>query len=210
LKRRAFLSLMTSAFLCLSLTSVASADSQANTYTRQAGIIKQSAPSPPAVHMAGPVFMAGPVRMPCVFPDAKELALLKSVSTVVAIGQADSAQGFHYPGISTPFTRHTFHLQSIVLGAASSQTLVIEEDGGVPLPILEPAQYLLFLSQSGSAYYITAGLNGAFPLRAKGVVRECPTFPATAAKEEAPGSGVSLQDFTKTLRSLPTVAVAHR
>ncbi len=37
--RRAFLSLMTSAFLCLNLTSVASADSQPNNYTRQAGII---------------------------------------------------------------------------------------------------------------------------------------------------------------------------
>jgi hypothetical protein len=165
---------------------------------------QQSVLSPPAHQMFGPL------PRPCVFPDANELALLASASTVVAIGQADSAQVFHYPGISTPFTRHTFHLQSIVLGAASSQTLVIEENGGVPVPILEPAQYVLFLRQDGSAYNITNGLSGAFPLRAKGVVRECPTFPATAAKQEASGSGVSLQDFTKTLRSLPTVVVAHR
>jgi len=154
--------------------------------------------------------MFGPVPKACVFPTAAELADLASWSSVVAIGQADSAQVFHRPGTSVPYTRHAFHLQSIILGAASSETLVIEEDGGVPIPILEPGQYLLFLSQDGSAYYITAGLNGAFPLRAKGVVRECPTFPATAAKQEASGSGVSLQDFTKTLRNLPTVAVAHK
>jgi hypothetical protein len=154
--------------------------------------------------------MAGPVFMPCVFPDAAELAALASFSSVVAIGQADSAQVVHRPGISTPYTRHTFHLQSIVLGAASGDTLVIEEDGGVPIPILEPSQYLLFLSQNGSTYYITAGLKGAFPVRGNGVVRQCPTFPATAAKQEAPGGGVSLQTFTQTLRSLPTVAVTYK
>ncbi len=165
---------------------------------------QQSAPSPPAVRMAGPVLPA------CVFPTAAELAVLASSSSVVAIGQADSAQVFHRPGISTPYTRHTFQIQSIVLGAASSKTLVIEEDGGVPIPILEPGQYLLFLSQTGSTYYITNGLYGAFPVRGTGVVRQCPTFPATAAKQEAPGGGVSLQDFTQTLRSLPTVAVTHK
>jgi len=164
---------------------------------------QQSVPSPPAQQIAGPALF------PCVFPAANELAILASASSVVAIGQADSAQVVHRPGISTPYTRHTFHLQSIVLGAASSQTLVIEEIGDVPLPF-EPGQYLLFLSQTGSTYYITEGLYGAFPLRAKGVVRECPTYSATAALEEASGSGVSLQDFTKTLRSLPTVAVAHK
>jgi len=95
------------------------------------------------------------------------------------------------------------------VGAASSETLVIEEIGDVPLPF-EPGQYVLFLSQNGPTYYITEGLYGAFPLRAKGVVRECPTYSATAALEEASGSGVSLQDFTKTLRSLPTVAVAYK
>jgi hypothetical protein len=164
---------------------------------------QQSVPSRPAHH----IFL--PVVRPCVFPAANELAILASASTIVAIGQADSAQVVHYPGISTPFTRHAFHLQSIVLGAASSETLVIEETGGVPIPVLEPGQYLLFLSQNGPTYYITEGLYGAFPLRAKGVVRECPTYSATAALEEASGSGVSLQDFTKTLHSLPTVAVAH-
>jgi hypothetical protein len=204
LMRRAFLSLTTGAFLCLNLTSVASADSQPNNYTRQAEQQQQSVAAPPAHQIFGLALR------PCVFPAANELALLASASTVVAIGQADSAQVFHYPGISTPFTRHTFHLQSIVLGAASSQTLVIEENGGVPLPILEPAQYVLFLSQGGSMYNITNGLYGAFPVRAKGVVRECPTYSATAAKQEASGSGISLQEFTKTLRSLPTVVVAHR
>jgi hypothetical protein len=128
----------------------------------------------------------------------------------VAIGQADSAQVVHRPGRSIPYTRHTFHLQSIVLGAAGSETLVIEETGGVPRPILEPGQYVLFLSQNGPTYYITEGLYGAFPLRAKGVVRECPTYSATAGREEASGSGVSLQAFTKTLRSLPTVAAAYK
>jgi hypothetical protein len=159
----------------------------------------QSVLSPPAHQMFGPL------PRPCVFPDANELAIMASESTVVAIGQADSAQVFHYPGISTPFTRHTFHVQSIVLGTASSNTLVIQENGGVPVPILEPAQYVLFLSQGGSMYIITNGLYGAFPVRAKGVVRECPTYSATATLEEAYGGGVSLQDFTKTLRSLPTV-----
>jgi hypothetical protein len=150
------------------------------------------------------------VLLPCVFPTADELTDLASFSSVVAIGQADSAQIFHRAGISTPYTRHAFHIQSIILGAASSQTLVIEEDGGVPIPILEPGQYLLFLSQNGSAYYITAGLKGAFPVRGNGVIRQCPTFPATAAKQEAPGGGVSLQDFTQTLRSLPTTVGQRR
>jgi hypothetical protein len=154
--------------------------------------------------------MAGPVLLPCVFPTAAELADLASFSSVVAIGQADSAQVFHRAGISTPYTRHTFHLQSIVLGAASGKTLVIEEDGGVPIPILEPGQYLLFLSQNGSAYYITAGLNGAFPVRGKGVIRQCPTFPATAAKQEAPGGGAQLQDFVATIHNLPTVTPPHK
>jgi hypothetical protein len=141
-----------------------------------------------------------------VFPTANELALLASASTVVAIGQADSAQVVHRPGRSIPYTRHTFHLQSIFLGAAGSETLVVEETGNVPLPF-EPGSYVLFLSQNGPTYYISDGLYGTFPVRAKGVVRECPTYSPTAPLEEASGSGVSLQDFTNTLRSLPTVAV---
>jgi hypothetical protein len=160
---------------------------------------QQSVPPPPANHISLP----GLIR-PCAFPAANELALLASASTVVAIGQADSAQVVHRPGRSIPYTRHTFHLQSIVLGAAGSETLVIEEIGDVPLPF-EPGQYVLFLSQNGPTYYITEGLYGAFPLRAKGLVRECPTYSPTAPLEEASGSGVSLQDFTQTVRSLPTV-----
>jgi hypothetical protein len=153
--------------------------------------------------------IAGPALMPCVFPTANELAILASASTVVAIGQADSAEVVHRPGRSIPYTRHTFHLQSIVLGAASSgKKLVIEEIGDVPLPF-EPGRYVLFLSQNGPTYYITEGLYGAFPLRAKGVVRECPTYSPAAPLEEASGSGVSLSDFTKTLRSLPSLAVAR-
>src|SRR5260370_8260120 len=83
---------------------------------------QQSVLSPPAHQMFGPL------PRPCVFPDANELALLASASTVVAIGQADSAQVFHYPGISTPFTPHTFHLQSIVLPAPTTHPLLINEN----------------------------------------------------------------------------------
>jgi hypothetical protein len=172
---------------------------------------QQSAAGQPSASVAATPshHIFGPVPKDCVFPDANELAILASASTVAAIGQADRAQVVHRPGRSIPYTRHTFHIQSIVLGAAGGETLVIEEIGDVPLPF-EPGQYLLFLSQNGPTYYITNGLYGAFPLRANGVVRECPPFSATAALQEAPGSGVLLQDFTKTLRSLPTVAVPHR
>lgn len=162
---------------------------------------QQSVASPPADHIAGPV------RPPCLFPTSDELAIMAATSSVVAIGQADSGQVVYRAGISTPYTRQTFHVQSILRGAAPSKDLVIEEIGGTPF---EPGVYILFLAQAGGTYSVNAGLDGAFPVRSNGVVRECPTFPATRTKQEAPGGGMALQSFTDMIRNLPIVTIPHK
>lgn len=159
----------------------------------------------------GAVALAGPPHQPCVFPTTQELALLASESDVVAVGSVDRAQVVHYAGINSAYSRHMLHIQSVLRGTTSSKSLMIEELGGVPVPILQPGLYVVFLVKTSrtdglKTYFLADGLNGAFPVRAKGVVRECPTFPATVAIPEAAGSGVALADFTNEIRNLPALA----
>jgi hypothetical protein len=159
----------------------------------------------------GAVAMAGPPQRPCVFPTRQELAVLASQSDVVAVGSVTRAQVVHYAGIQSAYSWHTIHVQSVLRGATSSKSLRIEEIGGVPVPILQPGPYVVFLIKSGrtdgvTTYFLADGLNGAFPIRAKGVVRECPTFPATVVMPEATGSGATLADFTNDIRNSPAVA----
>ena len=136
--------------------------------------------------------------------------MLASQSDVVAVGSVDGAKVVHYGGINSAFTRHTLHIQSVLRGAFAGKWLTIEEAGGVPVPIMQPGPYVVFLIKTDrtdglTSYFLTEGLNGAFPLRAKGVVRECPTFPATVQMPEASGSGVALTDFSNEIRDLPAI-----
>lgn len=154
--------------------------------------------------------IAGPPQGPCIFPNSEELALLASASDVVAVGSVDSGQVVHYAGINSAFTRHTLHISSVLRGTFAGKSLTIEEAGGVPVRIMQPGPYVVFLvktdrTDSLTSYFLAEGLNGAFPLRTKGVVRECPTFPATHQMPEAAGSGVALSDFSDEIRNLPTI-----
>lgn len=154
--------------------------------------------------------MAGPVRGPCIFPNSEQLALLASESDVVAVGSVDSARVVHYAGINSAYTRNRFHVQSVLRGTFAGKSLTIEEIGGMPVPIMQPSQYVVFLVKTNrtdglTSYFLAEGLDGAFPVRAKGVVRECPTFPASVHMPEAPGSGVPLTDFSDEIRNLPAL-----
>lgn len=159
--------------------------------------------------------VAGPAPRPCVFPNVNDLALLAYQSDVVAVGSVDGAEVVHYAGRSTPYTRHTVHVQTVLRGTVNSKTLTIEEIGGVPVPVLQPGPYVVFLAKTARAdglatYFLADGLNGAFPLRAKGVVRECPSFPSTEPRAVADGGGVTLSDFSNQIRNLPTITVPHK
>lgn len=137
--------------------------------------------------------------------------MLASDSDVVAVGSVDSGQVVHYAGINSAYTRHKLHIQSILRGTSTGKSLTIEELGGVPVPIMQPGQYVVFLVKTNrtdglTSYFLAEGLDGAFPVRAKGVARECPMFPASVQIPEAPGSGVPLTDFIDEIRNLPAVA----
>jgi hypothetical protein len=161
----------------------------------------------PAVQSHGASLMGGPPERPCTFPSTQELALLASESDIVAVGTVDGAQVVQYAGISSAYTRNTLHIHSVLRGAAASRSLTIEEVGGVPMPT---GPYVVFLVKTARtdglvSYFLAEGLNGAFPVRARGVVRECPTFPATVHMPEASGSGVALTDFSDQIRDLPAL-----
>jgi hypothetical protein len=154
-----------------------------------------------------------PPTQPCTFPDTNELASLVAGSDLIAIGVVEgSAQVVHYAGRSSTYTRYTLRVTSVMKqsGTTAPRSILIEELGGVPDPILRPGPYLLFLAESSgtdgiSRYFIYSGLYGAFPIRAGGVYRQCPNYRSPASPREATGGGQGMAeaDFIDEVRTVP-------
>jgi hypothetical protein len=124
-------------------------------------------------------------------------------------------RGACYAGISSTYTRYTLRVQSVLRQKASGtpSTLLIEEVGGVPVPILQPGAYVVFLVKTArtdtlTTYFVADGLNGAFSLRSAAVYRECANYqsPANLIEASGRGQGMSQADFSNQVRALPAMA----
>jgi hypothetical protein len=176
------------------------------------GVARWPAMQPTAA--VGAIAGPGPPAQPCIFPEVPDLARLANASDIAAVGTVGRGQVLHYVGISQAFTRYTLRVQSVLRqkGPSVPNTLIIEEAGGMPVRMMQPGSYVLFLVKSDrtdglASYFVADGLYGAFPVRAGAVYRECPNYesPATLAKASGNGQGMLETDFSNEIRDLPAL-----
>jgi hypothetical protein len=141
-----------------------------------------------------------------VFPgSSSDFGGLLADSSLVVRGTIDAAPDVRQTQAGASSTEFRLQNVSQFAGQGSvppSSTLLIDESGGVPVPLLPPSDYVLFLADVGGTghYTVADGMAGVFTVNSGKVDGSCPNYSDPQARREAVGSGVALQAFEELVR----------
>lgn len=150
--------------------------------------------------------MPGPPAQACVFPTASsDFGDLLAGSTLVVQADVQGPPTVMQSSAAAPSTEYVLAnvTQFADKGQKPSSTVIVDEAGGVPVPLLPPSHYVLFLGViPGSSHYtVVNGMLGAFPVTDNHVARNCPNYNDASNRRAATGSGVALSAFEALVRN---------